>query len=74
MTRITLLRSNGSQVLLLPEDVAFPEGVRTVTVKRDGDRRIVTPIDGVWDDFFDEPGIDLGEGRFPSSVGRNDGK
>jgi antitoxin VapB len=68
MTRITLLRSNGSQVLLLPEEVAFPASVRN------GDRRIVTPTDGAWDDFFDEPGVDLGEGRFPSSVGRNDGK
>jgi antitoxin VapB len=59
MTRTKLFRSNRSQAVRLPKDVAFPEGVKEVTVLRDGRRRIVVPADTVWDDFFDAPGIDL---------------
>ncbi len=61
MTKTTLFQSNKSQAVRLPKDVAFPEGVRSVTVRRDGKRRIITPADSAWDDFFDAPGIDLGE-------------
>jgi antitoxin VapB len=55
MTKTTLFRSSGSQAVHLSGDVAFPEGVRSVTVLRDGKRRIITPSDIVWDDFFDAP-------------------
>jgi antitoxin VapB len=61
MTRTTLFQSNRSQAVRLPKDVAFPEGVRTVTVLRDGKRRVIVPSDAVWDDFFEAPGVDLGE-------------
>lgn len=60
MVRTTLFQSNRSQAVRLPKDVAFPEGVRSVTVLRDGKRRVIVPSDAVWDDFFDAPGIDLG--------------
>jgi antitoxin VapB len=40
--------------------VAFPEGVRAVTILREGKRRVIVPADAVWDDFFDAPGVDLG--------------
>jgi antitoxin VapB len=59
MTRTKLFRSNRSQAVRLPKDVAFPDGVKDVTILRDGRRRIVVPADTVWDDFFDAPGIDL---------------
>ena len=61
MTKTTLFQSNKSQAVRLPKDVAFPEGVRTVTVLRDGKRRIIAPADAAWDDFFNAPGVDLGE-------------
>jgi antitoxin VapB len=32
-----------------------------VTVLRDGKRRVIVPSDATWDDFFDAPGVDLGE-------------
>ncbi len=60
MTRTTIFRSNRSQAVRLPKDVAFPEGVKEVTVLREGKRRVIVPADAVWDDFFDAPGIDLG--------------
>lgn len=61
MTKTTLFQSNRSQAVRLPKDVAFPAGVRAVTVLRDGKRRVIVPADAVWDDFFDAAGVDLGE-------------
>ncbi|HKM62244.1 MAG TPA: type II toxin-antitoxin system VapB family antitoxin [Acidisphaera sp.] len=61
MTRTTLFRSNRSQAVRLPKDVAFPEGVKEVVILRDGPRRVIVPADATWDDFFDSPGIDIGE-------------
>lgn len=59
MVGTTLFKSNKSQAVRLPKDVAFPEDVREVTIIRDGKRRIIVPADSSWDDFFAEPGIDL---------------
>jgi antitoxin VapB len=58
-TRTTLFRTNRTQAVRLPKDVAFPPGVNEVVVVRDGDRRILVPVGGVWDDFFAEGGIGL---------------
>jgi len=66
MTRTTLFHSNRSQAVRLAKDVAFPETVREVTILRDGKRRVIVPADAVWDDFFDAPGIDLGERTQPA--------
>lgn len=70
MTKTTLFHSNKSQAVRLSKDVAFPEGVRTVTVVRDGKRRIVAPADLTWDDFFEAPGVDLGERVQPQAQDR----
>jgi antitoxin VapB len=59
MVRTTVFLSNRSQAVRLPKDVAFPEGVKEVTILRDGKRRVIVPAGAVWDDFFDSPGIDL---------------
>jgi antitoxin VapB len=59
MARTKLFRSNRSQAVRLPKEVAFPEGVRDVTILREGARRVIIPADAVWDDFFDAPGVDL---------------
>ena len=61
MARTTLFQSNRSQAVRLPKDVAFPDGVKAVTVLQDGKRRVIVPAGSDWDDFFDAPGIDLGE-------------
>lgn len=70
MTKTTLFQSNKSQAVRLPKDVAFPEGVRSVTVRRDGKQRVIAPADVAWDDFFDAPGVDLGERDQPSAQDR----
>ena len=44
-----------------------PPGVREVRIFRDGARRIIVPAEAAWDDFFDAPGIDLGERDQPAA-------
>ena len=61
ITRTVLFQSNRSQAVRLPRDVAFPQGVKDVTILRDGKRRIIVPTNALWDDFFAAPGVDLDE-------------
>jgi len=70
MTRTTLFHSNRSQAVRLPKDVAFPEGVKEVTILREGKRRVIVPANAVWDDFFDAPGIDLPDRDQPKAQPR----
>lgn len=61
MNRTTLFLNNRTQAVRLPKEVAFPDGVREVTILRDGARRVIVPADALWDDFFNRPGVDIGE-------------
>ena len=70
MTRTTLFRSNRSQAVRLPKDVAFPSEVREVAVLRDGKRRVIVPANSSWDDFFDAPGIDFPDRQQPEAEQR----
>jgi antitoxin VapB len=72
MTRTSLFKSNRSQAVRLPKDVAFPEEVRAVVVLRDGRGRVIVPADAVWDDFFDAPGVNLPDRDQPSVQARED--
>lgn len=65
MTRTSLFKSNRSQALRLPKAVAFPEGVREVDIRIEGNRRVLSPAGSSWDDFFARPGIDLGPREQP---------
>lgn len=72
MVETTLLKSNKSQTVRLPKDVAFPEDVRKVTIIRDGKRRIIVPADSSWDDFFSASGIEVGPRDQPQAQLRED--
>jgi antitoxin VapB len=72
MTNTTIFRSNRSQAVRLPKDVAFPDDVKQVAVLREGKRRVIVPAGSVWDDFFDAPGIDLGPREQPSAQAREE--
>ena len=61
MTETSVFQSNKTQAVRLPKDVAFPSEVKRVSIVKDGKRRIIAPADATWDDFFDAPGVDLGE-------------
>ncbi len=52
MARSTIFKTNRSQAVRLPKDVAFPEGVHEVEIVKVGSSRIVTPVGKRWDDFF----------------------
>ncbi len=70
-TTTTLFANNRTQAVRLPKDVAFPDHVRQVRILRDGPRRIIVPVDSIWDDFFDQPGIDLPDREQPASQARD---
>ena len=65
MARTRLFLSNRSQAVRLSKEVAFPENVREVAILRDGARRVIVPVNRIWDDFFDAPGVDLGSREEP---------
>jgi antitoxin VapB len=70
MARTTLFRTNRFQTVRLSKDVAFPESVREVEIIRDGAKRIIVPSNAIWDDFFDAPGVDMGERDQPQAQTR----
>jgi len=72
MARTRLFKSNRSQAVRLPKEVAFPDSVKDVNVIRDGVKRVITPANAVWDDFFDAPGIDLPRREQPRIQERED--
>jgi antitoxin VapB len=57
----TLFKSNRSQAVRIPKDLAFPDSVKKVIVRKVGKSRIITPVDALWEDFFAMPGIDIVE-------------
>lgn len=68
MTTARVFRTNRSQAVRLPKAAAFPEGVRDVEVIIDGEARILRPVtSNPWDDFFNQPGIDIEEPEDPVS-------
>ena len=58
--KASIFKSNRNQAVRIPKDMEFPEGTKELIVRRVGDKLIFTPPEYLCDDFFDEPGIDLG--------------
>jgi len=52
-----LFKSNRSQAVRLPKEIAFPESVKDVLITAIGSKRIITPANQSWDDWFDAPGV-----------------
>ena len=52
MARSTVFKTNRSQAVRLPKDVAFPDGVHQVEIIKVGQSRIITPVGKRWEDFF----------------------
>jgi antitoxin VapB len=66
MTRPKLVRSYPVTAIHLPTEMAFPDDVKEVVIRREGGRRVILPANATWDDFFDAPGSDLGERGHPA--------
>ena len=59
MTKTTLFKSNKTQAVRLPKDVAFSEDVKEVEVLVVGESRIITPAKTCWASWFSgEPASD----------------
>ncbi|HTT82832.1 MAG TPA: type II toxin-antitoxin system VapB family antitoxin [Rhizomicrobium sp.] len=52
MVRSTVFRTNRTQAVRLPKQVAFAEGIRDVEIIRVGQSRIISPVGKRWDDLF----------------------
>ena len=52
MTRSTVITHKRGQVVLLPQAVAFPEGVRDVEIIKVGSSRVISPVGNRWGDYF----------------------
>jgi antitoxin VapB len=70
-TTTTIFKSNQTQAVRLPKDVAFPDGVHEVEIIKVGNSRIVSPVGRRWDSFFARPtrpsddfAIDRDQGSF----------
>ena len=52
-----IFKSNRSQAVRLPKEVAFSELVKDVEIVAIGKKRIISPAGQSWDDWFDGPGV-----------------
>jgi antitoxin VapB len=50
----TVFRTNRTQAVRIPKELAFPETVREVEILRDGARLIIVPRGGNWAEFFEQ--------------------
>lgn len=55
--RTKIFKSNRSQAVRLPKEVAFPDSVKDVEIIAIGKRRMITPANESWDDWFEGPGV-----------------
>ena len=52
-----IFKSNRSQAVRLPVEVAFPESVKDVEIIAIGNKRMIAPAGQSWDQWFDAPGV-----------------
>jgi len=52
-----IFKSNRSQAVRLPKEIAFPESVKNVEITAIGNKRIITAAGQSWDDWFDALGV-----------------
>ena len=52
-----VFKSNTSQAIRLPKDVALPESVKRVDIIPVGRGRLILPTGEGWDSLFDEEGV-----------------
>ena len=52
-----IFKSNRSQAVRLPMEVAFPESVKDVEIIAIGNKRMIAPAGQSWDEWFNAPGV-----------------
>ena len=59
MSRSTVFKNNKTQAIRVPKALAFPDDVKEVEIRREGEGLVVIPIrKSSWAEFFSKPGID----------------
>ena len=51
----SLFRSNRNQAVRIPKDFEFPESIKKVSIRKDGNSIVITPVGSFWEDFFSRP-------------------
>lgn len=54
-TTTVIFKSNQTQAVRLPKDVAFPEGVHEVEIVKVGNSRVISPVGARWESYFARP-------------------
>lgn len=52
-----IFKTNRSQAVRLPKEVAFPESVKNVEIIAIGNKRMIIPANESWDEWFNGPGV-----------------
>jgi antitoxin VapB len=52
-----IFKSNRSQAVRLPREVAFPDSVKDVEITAIGSKRMIAPVGQSWDEWFNAPGV-----------------
>jgi antitoxin VapB len=52
-----IFKSNRSQAVRLPKEIAYPDHVKEIEITAVGNKRIILPAGQSWDDWFDGPGV-----------------
>jgi antitoxin VapB len=53
MARSTVFKTNRTQAVRIPKELAFPDEVREVEVRRNGNTLVITPAYKDWRDWFE---------------------
>ena len=52
-----IFKSNRSQAVRLPKEIAFPDSVKDVEITAIGNKRMIVPAGQSWDEWFNAPGV-----------------
>nr|WP_243480085.1 type II toxin-antitoxin system VapB family antitoxin [Orrella daihaiensis] len=51
----SVFKTNRTQAIRLPKALALPENVKSVDVVAMGNSRLIKPLGGAWDSWFEQP-------------------
>jgi len=51
--KTSVFLNNKTQAVRIPKEIALPDDVKQVTITRNGDNLIISPVEKNWDSFFD---------------------
>ena len=57
MHKGAVFKSNRSQAIRIPKDIAWGDDVKQVDISVVGRTRIIAPAGELWDSWFDGPGV-----------------